>query len=179
MLWFDVTGFSKDNMNARKDFATLFNHHSLEAKRNTKGNLTRPRAPYCLKPVERKEILSWLKKLKFSNHYASNIKRAVNVSTGKPSGLKSHNYHIIIERLMPIMFRGYFNADMWKIFDELSYFYRHICAKKVSKAIMQKLENEIKVLVCKMEKIILHGWFNVIQHLLVHLPWEARVGGPA
>jgi hypothetical protein len=80
---------------------------------------------------------------------------------------------------MPIMFRGYFNADLWKIFDELSYFYRHICAKKVSKAIMQKLEKEIKVLVCKMEKIILHGWFNVIQHLLVHLPWEARVGGPA
>jgi hypothetical protein len=43
---------------------------------------------------------------------------------------------------------------------------------------MQKLEKEITVLVCKMEKIFLPGWFNVIQHLLVHLPCEARVGGP-
>jgi hypothetical protein len=43
---------------------------------------------------------------------------------------------------------------------------------------MQKLEKEIAVLVCKMEKIFLPGWFNVMQHLLVHLPWEARVGGP-
>jgi hypothetical protein len=44
---------------------------------------------------------------------------------------------------------------------------------------MQKLEKEIAVLICKMEKIFLPGWFNVMQYLLVHLPWEAKVGGPA
>jgi hypothetical protein len=76
------------------------------------------------------------------------------------------------------MFRGYFNANLWKIFAELSYFYRHICAKQVSKVMMQKLEKEISVLVCKMEKIFPLGWFTM-QHLLVHLPWEAQVGRPA
>jgi hypothetical protein len=34
------------------------------------------------------------------------------------------------------------------------------------------------MLVCKMEKVFPPGWFNVIQHLLVHLPWEGKVGGP-
>jgi hypothetical protein len=67
--------------------------------------------------------------LKFSDCYASNIKRVVNVSTGKLNGLKSHDYHIIIERLMSVMFCGYFNVNLWKIFVELSYFYRQICAK--------------------------------------------------
>jgi hypothetical protein len=43
---------------------------------------------------------------------------------------------------------------------------------------MQKLEKEITVPVCKMEKIFPPGWFNAMQHLLVHLPWEAKVGGP-
>jgi hypothetical protein len=71
---FDVTGFSKDNINARKDLAALCNRPSLEPKINAKGNLKRPWAPYCLKPVERKEILRWLKKLKFPDRYASNIK---------------------------------------------------------------------------------------------------------
>jgi hypothetical protein len=71
---------------------------------------------------------------------------------------------------MPVMFCGYFNTDMWKIFAELNYFYRHICAKQVSKVIMQKLEKEITVLVCKMEKIFPPGWFNVMQYLLVYLP---------
>jgi hypothetical protein len=28
-----------------------------------------------------------------------------------------------------------------------------------------------------MEKVFPPGWFNAMQHLLVHLPWEAKVGG--
>jgi hypothetical protein len=89
-----------------------------------------------LKPTERKEILTWLQKLKFSDRYTSNIKQAVNVNTSNLNELKSHDYHIIIEILMSVMFRGYFNADPWKIFTELSYFYRQIRAKQVSKAMM-------------------------------------------
>jgi hypothetical protein len=119
-MCFYVTGFSKDNVNARNDLTALCNRPSLKHKRNAKGNLKSPRAPHCLKPTERKEIFRWIKKLKFRNYYASNIKQAVNVSTGKLNGLKSHDYHIIIERLMPVMFRGYFNADLWKIFTELN-----------------------------------------------------------
>jgi hypothetical protein len=34
------------------------------------------------------------------------------------------------------------------------------------------------ILVCKMQKILLPRWFNAMQYLLGHLPWEARVGGP-
>jgi hypothetical protein len=90
-MCFNVTGFSKDNMNARKHLATLCNRPSLEAKTNAKGNLTRLRAPYYLKSTERKDILKWLKKLKFPDRYASNIKRAVNVNSGELNGMKSHD----------------------------------------------------------------------------------------
>jgi hypothetical protein len=83
-----------------------------------------------------------------------------------------------MERQLLVMFRGYFNVDLWKMFTELSYFYMQICAKQVSKMMMQKFEKEIPVLVCKMEKVFPPGWFNVMQYLLVHFPWEARVGGP-
>jgi hypothetical protein len=136
----------------KKHFAALCNRPSLEPKVNANENLKRSWAPYCLNPVERKEILRWLKKLKFLDRYASNIKWVVNISTGKLNGLKSHDYHVIIERLMLVMFCGYFDADLLKIFTELSYFYRQIYDKQFSKAMMQKLEKEITVLVCKMEK---------------------------
>jgi hypothetical protein len=166
-MCFDVTGFSKDNVNARKDLADLCNYPSMEPKVNAMATLKRTWTPYCLKPVERKEILRWLKKLMFPDRYVSNIKRVVNISTGKLNGLKSHNYHIIIERLMPVMFRGYFDADLWEIFIELNYFYWQICAKQVSKLMMQKLEREIMVLICKMKKVFPLGWFNAMQRLLV------------
>jgi hypothetical protein len=42
---------------------------------------------------------------------------------------------------------------------------------------MEKLEKEILVLLCKLQKIFPLGWFNPMQHLLVHLPYESKIGG--
>jgi hypothetical protein len=42
---------------------------------------------------------------------------------------------------------------------------------------MEKLEEEISVLLCKLEKIF-PWWFNSMQHLLIHLSYEAKIGGP-
>jgi hypothetical protein len=125
----DVTNFTKDNMNVRKDLDALCDRPSLEAKSNVRGELRRLKVPYCLKPIERKYVLRWLKTLKFPDRYAANIKQAVNIGTDKLNRLKSHDYHIFIERLMSVMFCGYFKADLWKMFAELDYFYIQICAK--------------------------------------------------
>jgi hypothetical protein len=70
----DVTGFMKDNVNARKDLANICDRPNMEAKPNAMGNLRRIMTPYYLKPTERKEILNWLKTLKFPDRYAANIK---------------------------------------------------------------------------------------------------------
>jgi hypothetical protein len=69
-----VTGFMKDNRNARKDLTALCDRPSLEAKPNAWGKLSVPKAPYCLKPTKRKDVLRWLKILKFPDRYATNIK---------------------------------------------------------------------------------------------------------
>jgi hypothetical protein len=38
------------------------------------GKLNRPKVPYCSKLTERKDVLRWLKTLKFLDRYAANIK---------------------------------------------------------------------------------------------------------
>ncbi|WVZ58498.1 hypothetical protein U9M48_008769 [Paspalum notatum var. saurae] len=159
------------NISAKKDLVEICDRPYLEIQINSNGMESRPRAPYYLKPEDRKQILKWLQTL---NQY----KRAVNVSTGKLNGLKSHDYHIFMERLLPVMFRGYFDDELWKLFAELSNFYRQLCAKVISKKLMRELEKGIPVLLCQMEKIFPPGFFNVMEHLLVHLPWEALAGGP-
>jgi hypothetical protein len=60
---------------------------------------------------------------------------------------------------------------------KLSYFYRQLCAKEIMVEMMQKLEKEIPVLLCKMEKKFPSEFFNPMQHLLIHLPYKAQVGG--
>jgi hypothetical protein len=104
----------------------------------------------------------------------------VNVKAGKIHGLKSHDYHIIMERLLHVMLRGYLDDDIFEALAELSYFYRQLCAKEIIYiyiyiyvCMMEKLEKEISVLICKLEKIFPPRWFNSMQHLLIHIPYEA------
>jgi hypothetical protein len=84
-------------------------------------------------------------KIKFPDGYAAGLKRAVNLKTGKLTRLKSHDFHILMKRFIPVMFRGYMPEAMWQAITELSYFYRYICAKEISKNMMEKLEKEIPV----------------------------------
>jgi hypothetical protein len=119
-----------------------------------------------------------LKNLKFPDGYAAGFRRAVNLELGKLSGVKSHDYHIFMERFILVMFRGYLDDDVWMVLAELSHFYRQLCAKEIKKEIMEKLKEEIPMLICKLEKIFSSGWFNPMQYLLVHLPYEAKLGGP-
>jgi hypothetical protein len=91
-------------------------------------------------------------KNKFPDGYAADLKRAVNLKTRKLTRLKSHDFHILMVRIIPVMFRGYMPDAMWQAISKLSYFYRQICAKEISKNMMEKLEKEIPVLLCKLEK---------------------------
>jgi hypothetical protein len=50
--------------------------------------------------------------------------------TGKLIGLKSHDYHIIMEILLSLMFRGYFDDAAWMVLVELSYFIDSYVLKK-------------------------------------------------
>jgi hypothetical protein len=45
-----------------------------------------------------------MKGLKFLDGYTAGLRRSVNMMIGKLIGLKSHNYHIIMERLLLVMF---------------------------------------------------------------------------
>jgi len=93
------------------------------------------------------------------------------------NGLKSHDYHIWLERLLPVMVRGYVPKHVWQVLVELSYFFHQLCAKELSRAVVVDMEKMAPVLVCKLEKIFPPGFFNPMQHLILHLPYKARMGG--
>jgi hypothetical protein len=93
-------GKKKDNRKAQQDLAELCNRPSLELKVN--GG--KPHTSFCLKPQQRKEVMRWMKRLKFHDGYAVGLRRSVNMATWKLIGLKRNDYHIIMKRLMRIMF---------------------------------------------------------------------------
>ena len=80
--------------------------------------------------------------------------------------------------VMPVMFRGFILEDEWLVLAELSYFFRVLCAKELSPGVLEEMEELAPELICKLEKIFPPGFFNPMQHLILHLPTEARLGGP-
>jgi hypothetical protein len=109
----------------------------------------------------------------FPDEYAVNLRRGVNLSTLRVNWMKSHDYNIWIERLLPAMVRGYVLEHVWLVLTELSYFFCQLYAKELSRTMIDDLEKVAPVLLCKLEKIFPPGFFNSMQHLILHLPYEA------
>jgi hypothetical protein len=82
---------TKDNPKARKDLALVDQLWSY---------------PFSLKPKRKKQLMKWLKNLKFPDGYDACYRRSMNLKMGKFSELNCHDYHIIMERL-PVMLCGF------------------------------------------------------------------------
>jgi hypothetical protein len=74
-----------------------------------------------------------MKNLKFSDGFAAGFRRAVNLKIGKLTGVKSHDYHVIMEWLLPNMLWGYVHQNVWKTLAELSSFIDYCVLKKSRK----------------------------------------------
>jgi hypothetical protein len=52
-------------------------------------------------------FLEWIKELRLPDGYISNLSRCVDLREMKMSGMKSHDYHVFMERLLPIALREF------------------------------------------------------------------------
>ena len=75
------------------------------------------------------------------------------------------------------MVRGYVPNNVWQVLALLSFFFRQLCAKKLSLTVIEEMERMTHVLICKLEKIFPPGFFNPMQHMILQLPYEAQMGG--
>jgi hypothetical protein len=181
-LWatlMDIPDKSKDNPKARVDLAALCdrpNQHMRPPRGGKKW--IRPKADFVLSRDQRRKVLEWIQRLMFPDGYAANLRRGVNLSTLRVLGMKSHDYHIWIERLLPAMVRGFVPENVWLVLAELSYFFRQLCAKELSRTVIDDLERAAPLLLCRLEKIFPPGFFLPMQHLILHLSNEVRMTGP-
>jgi hypothetical protein len=133
---------------------------------------------FSLTRDQKKVVMWWFMDIKFLDGYAANLRRGINMNTLKINGMKSHDFHIFIECLLPMIMRGFVKNDIWEALAELSYSFRVLCSKEIGRAQICQLKANIPIILCKLEKIFPPGFFNSMEHLIVHLPYQVRVGGP-
>jgi hypothetical protein len=123
-------------------------------------------------------VYKWLKSLRFPDGHASNISRLVNTEECRLYGMKSHDCHVFIHTLIPLTLRDLFPRGKWDALTEISHFVRDICSSKLNVDHIERLEKNIIETICKLEIIFSPSFFDSMEHLPVHLPFEVKVERP-
>lgn len=92
--------------------------------------------------------------------------------------MKSHDYHVFMERLLSLIVLELFPKHTADVVIELSYFFKAFCAKVLTVEDLDCLEKQIPFTLSKLEKIFVPAFFDIMVHLPLHLAWETRVTGP-
>ena len=176
----ELEGKNKDTVSAILDLQQLkmWKDQWLQESVKKKGTLTKPPAPWMLRREGKIKLCKFLAGVKFPVGHAANLETYVDVVTGKLHGLKTHDYHILLQTILPVGLRGIADKDMYEAIAELGRFFKELCAKTLNVEVVEGLKKEIPVILCKLEKIFPPAFFDVMMHLPIHLPEEALLRGP-
>ncbi|XP_057246859.1 uncharacterized protein LOC125499462 [Beta vulgaris subsp. vulgaris] len=168
---------TKDTANSRFDMEGLGIMPKLHPI--SKGDkIELPPAPYTLSKSQKEILCRFLKELKVPDGYSSNISRCVNVKDCKISGLKSHDCHVLLQSILPLVIRGLLVKDVSEPLVELCQFFGVLCARSVQVEHLEKIKSQIPLTLSKLEAWLPPSCFDVMLHLSVHLADELILGGP-
>lgn len=174
LLWTLLnTQKSKDNLSSRLDFKELNIRKPLHPQPSRSGKRILPPAQFTMDKKQKEIFLKVLKEVKVPDGYSSNISRCVHMSERTIWGLKSHDSHILLQQLLAVAVRRTLPANVVKVFIELANFFRQLCSKTNTLEKLKELQERICVTLCHLEKIFTFSFFNVMEHLPVHLEKEA------
>ena len=122
-----------------------------------------------------KDVCGWCKNLKFLNSYASNLARCINIKNCRFYRLKSHDCHIFIQWLLPLAWCNLLSNSIWSSLTKLNFFFRDICATELSTDHIFSLKTRSIETICKLKKIFSSSFFDSMEHLVIHLTYEARI----
>jgi hypothetical protein len=90
-----------------------------------------------------KPFVIFLSQVKFPDGFASNISRCVSADGTKLQGLKTHDCHILLQRIFPAAMRGFLDKDIYEAIAELGKFFRELCRKTLNKDALAEMKKEI------------------------------------
>jgi hypothetical protein len=140
------------------------------------GKMYKPAVPYVLLDKDFREFVHTLEALKTPLGYS--LAFAKHIRTKKFGGLKSHDYHVLMQQLLPLALRnllapGLRMAMMWmcKVF-------RRICTKVYNPTEFTSLQMDVAESMELLELEFPPSFFDIMTHLSYHLVHELDICRP-
>ena len=173
----DIPGKTKDGVAARLDLLEMNVRTDLAPRMGEKKTFL-PAACYTLSKDEKRKILNSLFGIQLPSCYSSNVKNLVSLKDLKLIGLKSHDYHALMQQLLPVAIRGVLPKHVRDTITRLCFFFNVLCNKVIDVSRMDDMQREIVTILCLLEKYFPPSFFDIMIHLSVHLVREVKLCGP-
>src|SRR5262249_28861100 len=109
---FGLKGKSKDTDKARLTLQEMGIRPELHLQERG-GRFFKPPAAYTLSTRQSREVCNSIRDIKMPNGYASNISSCLGADEVSLRGLKSHDCHVLLQRILPVVIRGYLDKRIY------------------------------------------------------------------
>jgi hypothetical protein len=121
-----------------------------------------------LSKVEKSKFIKTIRNLKTPSNYVGQLSKRITID-GDLRGLKSHDYHIMMQQIIPLCVRTLLTKEVRAAIIRTSRIFVRLCAKSVDPSTMEDLMEETAFTMCMLEKVFPPTFFDVMSHLPIHL----------
>lgn len=167
----------KDTTESRKDLQEMGIRREfwLRPKAN-RQQFVKPHAPYVLSDAEKKIFIDEVSAIRTPTGYASALGK--HLSKSRFMGLKSHDFHILIQQIIPVVSRTLLQPFEQTTLIRLGKCFTRICARVADKNELAALKLYVAETMCFLEVCFPPSFFDIMEHTLVHLVDEMELCGP-
>ena len=138
----------------------------------------KPHAPYVLRPHEKAKVLETIKRVQTPSGHCGNFEKLVSVEKGKMQFMKSHDWHVLIQEVLPAAIRGSLAEGPRNAVIRLGHCFKRFCDKVIDRRDIADLTNYVAETASLLEIHFPPGYWNTMPHLILHIPRELYWCGP-
>ena len=134
----------KDTLEARKELQRVEERDALYPEKRDNWRQYFSLANYTLSKEDKVSMLQCLSSIKAPSGYSSNIKGILNLPEKKLTNLKSHDCHMLMTELLPLLLRGILPENVRLTIMKLCAFLNVISQKIIDPVNLRKLQNDVE-----------------------------------
>ena len=124
-------------------------------------------------------LLPNFERFKLPTSFSSNLSKILTLNPPSLHSLKSHDYHVIVQYLLPVLLQHAFpkQRDLRRAIQQISLFFNILCSKVLIRKDIQRVKYMVVEALYVLEKYFSPSLFYISIHLMVHLADKALIYG--
>lgn len=159
---------SKDGLKSCKDLRTMKIRNELHPLKRGLGFYLSA-AFYGLSKKEKEIFLKRHSNMRLLDGHGSNFGNPNSIEESKILGLKSHDYHILMQQILYVALRELLPKGPTNAIIQLCAFFNQLCHRSLDRNKLESLEKDVAKTLCLLEIFFPLFIFDIMVHVVIHL----------